>query len=329
MGKSENLVSLISGCYNGSKFIERCFDSVLSQTYRPLEFIFVNDGSTDNSKEIAESYQSVFKQKDINYVIVNQENMGYYPTSGIKIANGDFICTLDIDDVLLPYSIEKRADFLVNNKDFVAVRTNGYIVPEDNLEDKTTLFVVDTEEKINEDIFLDLLYGKTNNWAGSYMVKSSELFKAYPDKYVPMNRYGQNLQILMPVVYQNKTGFIDEPLMKYIRHNESFTTSDNSYKNKIKQAEEFKIIRQNLLNKLHIKDLQISQKLEDTYNEFFSRIAYRFAQKNEFNEYYRQIKHKKMEDKIRYFSINENKNMLVFYSFLQKFVNKLKIILAK
>mgnify|MGYP003502904200 CR=1 FL=1 len=49
-----SVVSIITPCFNGENFVSRLFDSIISQTYRPIEFILVNDGSTDNTQEIAE-----------------------------------------------------------------------------------------------------------------------------------------------------------------------------------------------------------------------------------------------------------------------------------
>ena len=300
------LVSLICGGLNVEKFVNRCFTSVLQQTYENVEFIFINDGSTDNTSEIVEKFVREFKNKGYVFKIVNQKNMGFYPQSGIKISTGKYICTLDADDVLLPESIEKRVSFLEKNPDFVAVRTNGFIVNENNLEDTSKLFVTDEGEKKETNIFEDLLYGKTNNWAGSYMIKAYELFKIYPDKIVPMNRYGQNLQILMPVAYRNKTGFIDEPLMKYIKNESSFTMSANNFEAQIKQAEEFKNIRLSILELLELKNIQFIEKLNLEYNKTFLDIAFSFNKKVNYNKFYIKLEKKTIQDKINFHRINNN-----------------------
>lgn len=52
------LVSIITPCYNGEKYLDNYFQSILAQTYRPLELIFINDGSTDQTEEIALSYRT-------------------------------------------------------------------------------------------------------------------------------------------------------------------------------------------------------------------------------------------------------------------------------
>ena len=77
------------------------------------------------------------------------------------------------------------------------------------------LFITEEKEKKLTDLFSAFCDGKTNNWAGSYMVRTSVLFSAYPDRNIDPSRFGQNFQILLPVCYKRKFGFIDEPLMEY------------------------------------------------------------------------------------------------------------------
>lgn len=312
------LVSLITGCYNGEKFIERAFHSILEQTYSPIELIFVNDGSNDGSLLKAESFIEIFHRKGIELIIIDQHNQGNYSTSGIKQALGKYISILDIDDYLMPESIQVRVSFLEQNETYVAVRTNGYEVYENDLENRTRLFVVDEVEKKREDIFEDLLFGRTNNWAGSYMVRSNILFECYPDRIVPLSRFGQNLQILMPVAYKGKVGFIDKPLMKYIRNETSLTMSHKTFESQIKLYEGFKEIRLSILNKLNINDSQLFQAIDQLYLNFFVDISFDFQRKTEFNFYYAQLIHTTISDKIRFHILNKNIFMELLYRLLNR-----------
>lgn len=93
-----SLVSVIVPIYNAEKFLDACLDSLVSQTYRPIEIILVNDGSTDASADICASYA---KRYDFIKVI-SLENSGA-PTArneGLNAANGDYIAFADADDVL-------------------------------------------------------------------------------------------------------------------------------------------------------------------------------------------------------------------------------------
>lgn len=90
------LLSIIIPVYNGEKYIDECLRSVLNQSYRELEIIIINDGSTDNSYAILQEYA----KKDKRIILIDQQNCGSSLTrnNGIKHATGDYITFVDIDD---------------------------------------------------------------------------------------------------------------------------------------------------------------------------------------------------------------------------------------
>ena len=89
--------SLIIPAYNVEKYIKKCLDSVLNQTYTNYEIIIINDGSTDNTSKILESYKSNKKIK-----IINQENKGLSRARNLGVSNakGDYILFIDSDDFI-------------------------------------------------------------------------------------------------------------------------------------------------------------------------------------------------------------------------------------
>lgn len=89
--------SLIIPSYNVEKYIKKCLDSVLNQTYTNYEIIIINDGSTDNTSKILESYKSNKKIK-----IINQENKGLSSARNLGVSNakGDYILFIDSDDFI-------------------------------------------------------------------------------------------------------------------------------------------------------------------------------------------------------------------------------------
>jgi glycosyltransferase involved in cell wall biosynthesis len=96
--------------YNASAFLSDAVNSVLHQTWRELELIIVDDGSTDATRSLAEQ----FAEWDSRVKIVEKANGG--PSSarnaGIAVASGDAICFLDADDIFLPDKIQKQVEFL-------------------------------------------------------------------------------------------------------------------------------------------------------------------------------------------------------------------------
>lgn len=99
------LVSIIIPVYNGHKYLCNCVDSVLAQTYKNLEIILINDGSTDNSLDICKEYA----KNDDRIKIVNlPQNSGqsYARNAGVKSATGTWIAFCDNDDSYEPEMIE-------------------------------------------------------------------------------------------------------------------------------------------------------------------------------------------------------------------------------
>ena len=98
-------VSVIIPAYNSEKWIKRCLDSILTQSYSNLEIVLVNDGSTDNTLKIVED----IAQHEQRLRIINKQNSGAYFTRkrGIYESTGEAIIHVDSDDSLEPNSIER------------------------------------------------------------------------------------------------------------------------------------------------------------------------------------------------------------------------------
>lgn len=108
-------ISVIMPVYNAAPFLRESIESILNQTYKDFEFLIFNDGSTDNSTEIIESY------KDPRIKFFNSEkNYGYvkHLNEGIKLAQGEYIARMDADDISLNKRFEKQVLFLDNNKEY-------------------------------------------------------------------------------------------------------------------------------------------------------------------------------------------------------------------
>lgn len=102
--KSQDKISVIIPVYNTAPYLKRCLDSVLQSTYRNLEIICVNDGSTDASLSILEQYQAL----DDRVVVIDQNNRGLSAArnTGMARATGDFISFVDSDDWVHPQMFE-------------------------------------------------------------------------------------------------------------------------------------------------------------------------------------------------------------------------------
>ena len=98
------LFSVIVPIYKVEKYLKRCIESVLSQTYKDFELILVDDGSPDNCPQICDAFAS----ENPNIKVIHKENGGLVSArqEGIKIASGEYVFNLDGDDALLPYALE-------------------------------------------------------------------------------------------------------------------------------------------------------------------------------------------------------------------------------
>ena len=101
----EPKISVIVPVYNVEKYLPKCLDSILCQTFSNIEIICVNDGSTDNSRKILEEY----KNKDSRIIIVDKKNGGLSSArnAGMKVAKGEFFSFIDSDDWIDASMLEK------------------------------------------------------------------------------------------------------------------------------------------------------------------------------------------------------------------------------
>lgn len=123
------LITVIVPVYNVEKYLSRCVDSIINQTYKNLEIILVDDGSTDSSPEICDFYA----KKDSRVNVIHKQNGGVSSARNIAIrqANGEFIHFVDSDDWIETDIYEKILPFLSVNKMIVI---NAYFVIDGNKE---------------------------------------------------------------------------------------------------------------------------------------------------------------------------------------------------
>ena len=108
----DHLVSIITRLYNRERFVGETIESVLAQTYPHWEMLIIDDGSTDNSPQIAEQYAA----KDTRIKVLHQANAGSATArnNGIRRAQGRYIALLDADDLWEPIFLEEQLKLLQN-----------------------------------------------------------------------------------------------------------------------------------------------------------------------------------------------------------------------
>lgn len=146
-------VSVIISMYNSVRFIKQAIESILNQTYKDIEVIIINDGSTDGSGDVVRQIH------DDRIIFIDRENRGLVPSlnEGIEIAKGKYIARLDSDDWCYPTRIEKQVDFLNTHMDVVLVGTLHDIQRSNDIEKlpANALCSVCTPEQIRYSLVFD------------------------------------------------------------------------------------------------------------------------------------------------------------------------------
>ncbi len=219
-------ISVIIPAYNSEKFIKRTIQSVLNQTYKDFEVIIVDDGSTDNTKEVVEEFQ----KKDSRIKYLWQENSGAPArpkNKGIKESKGKYIAFLDHDDEWLPEKLEKQLVLFEKQKNSKLrfVSSWGLIF---NAKENQTY-----EHKIKKrgNVFQELL-------ANNFILSCSSIFLK-KEIFESVGFFDENLkfsddwEMWIRIAQKYEFDFINEALFKYYWHGENVM-------NKLKGEEKLK-----------------------------------------------------------------------------------------
>jgi glycosyltransferase involved in cell wall biosynthesis len=128
------VVSVVMSVYNGERYLAQAVSSILAQTYRDLELIVVNDGSTDGSTAILDTFD------DPRIVRVNQPNRGLATALnvGIELARGPFLARHDADDLSEPHRLERQMAFLCGRPDVALLGSNYRVIDSEGRVTATT-----------------------------------------------------------------------------------------------------------------------------------------------------------------------------------------------
>lgn len=135
--------------YNAEQYICEAIESILNQTYKDFEFIIINDGSTDGTREIIKSYND----PRIVY-LENKKNSGIVVTlnRGLDFATGEYIARMDADDIAIDNRLEKQVTYMEQNKN-VGLLGTGIRVFGDEIESSDRVFTIDTKQLKAELLF--------------------------------------------------------------------------------------------------------------------------------------------------------------------------------
>ncbi|MGE7914516.1 glycosyltransferase [Lysinibacillus xylanilyticus] len=125
-----SIVSIILPVYNSELFVQQAIESVLKQTYTQIELIVVDDGSTDNTKQILSGYESNPKV----HIISLEKNSGVSEARniGIQESKGEYVAFIDADDLYMPNKVEEQVNVFKHNKSIDFVFNDIMVIDNDN-----------------------------------------------------------------------------------------------------------------------------------------------------------------------------------------------------
>lgn len=216
MKEMDAKVTIIVPVYNVGKYLRKCFESLINQTYKNLEIIVVDDGSTDNSVKICDE----FANRDNRITVIRQKNSGISIARnvGLDKMTGSYVTFVDSDDYLEINAIEKFSNILINKKADIVLGEAKILLKDKIVYNPTKEAEKYSTELIKEKILLD----KLGNHAITKFYKA-ELWKniRFPEKLVYEDFY------IMPSVCVNakKIVYKCEPLYYYNRINPTSLSS--------------------------------------------------------------------------------------------------------
>lgn len=212
-------VTVLMSVYNGEKYLREAIESILNQTFRDFEFIIINDGSSDSSKDIILSY----KDSRIR-TIDNKQNIGLTKSlnKGLKMAKSEYIARIDADDILIKDCFKEKMEFMAKYPDVAAL--GNWMEIMDMKSGKSYILKYETDPTIIK-------------WATifkSQIAHSSAFFRKriidevgyYNEKY----KYAQDFDLWFRISRRYKIMNLSKVLLKYRIHSQRLSDLADSHK---------------------------------------------------------------------------------------------------
>jgi glycosyltransferase involved in cell wall biosynthesis len=244
----EALVSIIIPVYNCRQYLEKCLSSVIGQTYKNIEILIIDDGSTDGSNEIIK--QNAHNDQRIKSYFQNKSGTGRSRNVGLFYSKGEFVMFVDADDWLEPRAVELLCEKMINkNADLVCCGFNKIInghkiatTPDiglNSIQDYLTCCLNESENTREKII--------TTIWAKLF---SNKLLKQHLISF-KLERHDDTPFVIETVYNSNKIVFIDKVLYNYLVRPESLSNQKLS-KHKLENLYNADYILKQFLQDKHI-----------------------------------------------------------------------------
>lgn len=221
-------VSVVMPVYNGERYLKEAIESILNQAFRDLEFIIINDASTDKSEEIIKS----FTDPRIVY-IKNDKNLGQAESlnKGIRGARGLYVARMDQDDISLPERISVQSAYMDANKEVAILGTGYQEIGRDGKVVRRGLFQNSPDPK--EMLFFARLTGQASIGHPTVMIRRDIFNKV--GYYDPRYHICQDYDLWLRAVRKCRMENIPKVLLNYRIHD--LSTCQKKYRDTVKEME--------------------------------------------------------------------------------------------
>jgi glycosyltransferase involved in cell wall biosynthesis len=205
-------VSVLMAVYNGEKYLPEAINSILTQSFTDFEYLIVDDGSTDHSLEIIESYQDPRIK-----IISNPHNIGLTRSlnKGLNLARGEYVARMDSDDISLPERLAKQVAYMDAHPDVGVCGTWAKDI--DSRGFVTGLRETPVGKELEHDY-----------WRPSPIIHPSAIIRRSHLnglRYHEQIRYAQDFDLWLRIRAKHKLGNLPQHLLLYRVHQESITLS--------------------------------------------------------------------------------------------------------
>ncbi|HTA27605.1 MAG TPA: glycosyltransferase [Bacteroidia bacterium] len=247
------IVTVLMAVYNGERYLKESIESILGQTFKDFEFLIINDGSTDSSPEIINSFSDSrirLINNPVNIGVINALNLA------VDKIQGEYVARMDCDDICAPQRLEKEVAILKSNLGISVVASHVSLIDTEGKE--TGFWPEDIHTNTNEEIYRMLPY--ENCIANPTVMLRTALLKKY--RYNSFQKSSEDWDLWLRMATDNHKFYkINEALVKYRIHSSSITAGFNRKsvfrkKNSIQFRYFWTRISKGRLNKFDIKVLK-------------------------------------------------------------------------
>ena len=230
-------ISVLMPAYNAENYIAEAIDSILKQSFREFEFIIINDGSDDNTKQVIESYS------DPRIIVINKAHNGIAEALnvGLSVARAPYIARFDADDICLPERLEHQFNFLNTHSEYIVCGSDAEYISEEG----DHLFNFECNSHTHEQI-IQKIYFQCPFIHSSVMYRRDPVLKA--DGYSLYAHNFEDYLLWIQLKQYGKFYNLRQQLIK-VRFNPSSSTIDEKWRGHLFRKLKREIIKRGIVTK--------------------------------------------------------------------------------